>query len=856
MPDTRSGYPPTVKPRERATVRTVLPPNLSGLESLARNLRWSWHAPTRALFSSLDPDAWEIARGNPVTFLHSLSGSRLAAISADTALLARIDGAVDDLQRYMTDPSWYEAEVPSGPAAIAYFSPEYGIAAAMPQYSGGLGILAGDHLKSASDLGVPIVAVGLLYGAGYFRQGLDATGRQTESYPHLDPAGMPLTLLREQDGSPAVVAIDVAGGKVLHAHLWRADVGRVPLLLLDASTHLNLPEFRGLTERLYGGGEGERLLQEILLGVGGVRALRVFSRLTGAPAPSVFHMNEGHAGFLGVERIRELVAEGWTFAEALEAVRGGTVFTTHTPVPAGIDRFPRAMIEEHFSVPSWGIALADILGLGAERNGVEHPDVFNMAFMGLRLGGIANGVSRLHGAVSRDMFGSLWEGFENREVPIGSITNGVHGPTWVDPRLGALAAARVPTDEAWLGDAVSDGELWALKREMRESLVADARARLRGSGLQRAASAASLRWVESALDPDVLTMGFARRVPTYKRLTLMLRNPERLKALLLHPERPIQIVVAGKAHPKDEGGKALIQQLVAFADDADVRHRIVFLPNYDIAMAEKLYPGCDVWLNNPLRPLEACGTSGMKAALNGALNLSVLDGWWDEWHDESNGWAIPTADGVVDEARRDDIEAAALYDLLEREVAPLYYDRDAAGVPREWLARVRHTLATLGPKIQATRMVRDYTQKEYVPAAAAGAALAADGGAPAKALAAWKAMVRAAWPAVAVRQVWSEGLGAPLVIGREVTVRAEVALGGLAPADVSVQMLSGALDSRGEAADYEIVAMDHEGDFDGLARFVAHVRLDESGPWGYTIRVVPRHPLLTSPADLGLVAQA
>jgi starch phosphorylase len=837
-------------------VRTILPPNLSGLESLARNLRWSWHAPTCALFSGLDPDAWERARGNPVTFLHSLSGSRLAAISGDAALLARIDGAVDDLNRYMTGPSWYEAEVPSGPAAIAYFSPEYGIAAAMPQYSGGLGILAGDHLKSASDLGVPIVAVGLLYGAGYFRQGLDATGRQTESYPHLDPAGMPLTLLRETDDSPAVVAIDVADGKVLHAQIWRADVGRVPLLLLDASTHLNPAEFRGLTERLYGGREDERLLQEILLGVGGVRALRVFSRLTGSPAPSVFHMNEGHAGFLGVERIRELVAEGWAFAEALEAVRGGTVFTTHTPVPAGIDRFPRAMIEQHFAAASWGIDREDIIALGAEPGGVLNPDVFNMAFMGLRLGGIANGVSVLHGAVSREMFGSLWEGFENREVPIGSITNGVHGPTWVDARLGSLAAERVATDEAWLGDAVSDGELWALKREMRESLVADARARLRGSGLQRAASAASLRWVDSALDPDILTIGFARRVPTYKRLTLMLRNPERLKALLLHPERPIQIVVAGKAHPHDEGGKSLIQQLVAFADDADVRHRIVFLPNYDIAMAERLYPGCDVWLNNPLRPLEACGTSGMKAALNGALNLSVLDGWWDEWHDESNGWAIPTADGVVDEARRDDIEAAALYDLIEREIAPLYYDRDGEGVPREWLARVRHTLATLGPKVQATRMVRDYTQKEYVPAASCAAALVADGGAPAKQLAAWKAMVRAAWPGVAVRHVWSEGLGAPVLIGREVTVRAEVALGGLATSDVSVQMLSGELDSRGEASDNEIAQMDHEGDSDGLARFVVRIRLEESGPWGYTVRVVPSHPLLTSVADLGLVAQA
>ena len=845
-----------MKPRERVTVRTVLPDTLGGLEILARNLRWSWHAPTRELFESLDGDAWARARGNPVVFLHSLSGSRLASIAADSDLIDRIDGAVANLSEYLAAPSWYGTAVTGGPVAIAYFSPEYGIAAALPQYSGGLGILAGDHLKSASDLGVPIIAVGLLYGAGYFRQGLDATGRQTESYPHLDPAAMPLALLREDDGTPTIVEIELPGDRTLRAQVWRADVGRVRMLLLDSNTHLNDPDLRSLTDRLYGGGEDERLLQELLLGVGGVRALRAFSRVTGAPAPGVFHMNEGHAGFLGVERIRELVAQGWRFAQALEAVRGGTVFTTHTPVPAGIDRFPRVRIEEHFSLPSWGLDVADVLALGAEVNGGANPDVFNMACMGLRFGGRANGVSLLHGKVSREMFGSLWPGFEEFEVPIGSITNGVHGPTWVDPRLAALAAERIPTDDAWVSDAIPDGELWALKREMRSTLVDEARTRLRASGLQRAASAASLRWVETALDPDVLTMGFARRVPTYKRLTLMLRDPERLKALLLHSERPIQILVAGKAHPHDEGGKALIQQLVAFADHADVRHRIVFLPNYDMAMAEKLYPGCDVWLNNPLRPLEACGTSGMKAALNGALNLSVLDGWWDEWHDENNGWAIPTADGVVDESRRDDIEAAALYDLIEREVAPLYYDRDANGIPVGWLKRVRHTLATLGPKVQATRMVRDYTLLEYLPAAASATALALDDGAPAKELAEWKAKVRAAWPGLTIAHIYSEGLGAPVLIGREVTVTAEVALNGLAADDVRVQLLSGPLDSRGEAPRFSVSTMTAEGDVEGWARFVGHLRLDESGPWGYTVRVVPSHPLLASFADLGLVVQA
>ena len=849
-----------VKPRERVTVRAVLPENLAGLDELARNLRWSWHAPTRELFAGLDPETWERSRHNPVAFVHALSGSRLAAISGDAGALARIDAALTDLRGYLAAPSWYDSQDGPGdgrPAVIAYFSPEYGITAAMPQYSGGLGILAGDHLKSASDLGVPIVAVGLLYGAGYFRQGLDASGRQTESYPHLDPANMPLHLLREEDGTPTIVSIDLPEDRVLHAQVWRADVGRVPQLLLDANTPRNEPGLRVLTERLYGGGEQERLHQEILLGVGGLRALRAYSRLTGAAEPTIFHLNEGHAGFLGVERIREYVAQGLTFAEALEAVRGGTVFTTHTPVPAGIDRFPREMIEAHFALPSWGVPVEDVVALGAEVNAGGNPEVFNMAFMGLRLGGHANGVSQLHGKVSREMFGALWPGFDEPEVPIGSITNGVHSPTWVDPRLAELESVAIATPEAWLTQAVTDEQLWGLKREMRSTLVTEARRRLRSSGLQRAASAASLRWVDGALDPDVLTIGFARRVPTYKRLTLMLRNPERLKALLLHAERPVQIVVAGKAHPRDEGGKHLIQELVSFADDADVRHRIVFLPNYDMAMAETLYPGCDVWLNNPLRPLEACGTSGMKAALNGALNLSVLDGWWDEWHDDSNGWAIPTADGVVDESRRDDIEAAALYDLIEREVAPLFYARDARGLPVEWLGRIRHTLATLGPKVQATRMVRDYTSLLYAPAARVFSALAADGLAAARELAAWKGRVRAAWPAVGFARVWSEGLRSQVTIGQDATIWAEVALGGLGPDDVCVELLQGALDSRGEAPAHDASVMAKVEDLgDGRHRYRADVTLAESGAWGYTVRVVPIHPLVAAEADMGLVVVA
>ncbi len=653
--------------------------------------------------------------------------------------------------------------------------------------------------------------------------------------------------------------------------MWVAAVGRVPLLLLDSNVPGNDEAARKVTDRLYGGGGEHRLQQELLLGVGGVRALRLWSRLTGAPEPEVYHTNEGHAGFLGVERIRELVEQGLSFDAALEAVRAATVFTTHTPVPAGIDRFGRDLVAQYFGgdMAVDGLPVERVLALGAEDYDGGDPTVFNMAVMGLRLGGRANGVSLLHGEVSRGMFEGLWPGFDAREVPITSVTNGVHSPTWVDPALAALEAERLGLDELtaehassrWLrgdGDgAVGDGELWAIRREMRGRLVDEARRRVRKSWRERGATPAELGWVDDVLSPDVLTIGFARRVPTYKRLTLMLRDPDRLKALLLHPERPVQLVVAGKSHPADDQGKRLIQQLVRFTDDPEVRHRIVFLPNYDIAMAQSLYPGCDVWLNNPLRPLEASGTSGMKSALNGGLNLSILDGWWDEWYDGENGWAIPTADGVEDADRRDDLEAAALYDLVEQQVAPRFYDRDADGVPGRWLEMVRRTLATLGPKVQATRMVGEYVTRLYAPAAAAGRALAADGLAPARELAQWKHAVRDGWSRVRVDHVDSAGIGEVPQVGDRLTVRAYVSLGDLRPEDVQVQVVHGRVSEADVIEEFTAEPLALAETYEaGRYAFAGDVVLDASGPFGYTVRVVPTRDGLPSVAELGLVTNA
>jgi len=860
-----------VRAIRRFTVRPVLPPALAALAELAGNLRWSWHPATQDVFAEVDPDLWSAVGHDPVRLLGAVGRDRFDELATGEGFLGRLAGARADLEAYLTGDRWYQRRGPAGgPRAIAYFSPEFGITAALPQYSGGLGILAGDHLKAASDLGLPIVGVGLLYRHGYFKQALSREGWQQETYPVLDPDELPISALREADGSRATVSIPLPGGPDLVARIWVASVGRVPLLMLDTDVEGNPEHYVDVTDRLYGGTSEHRLRQELLLGVGGVRALRVFSRITGAPEPEVFHTNEGHAGFLGVERIRELtVAEDGPRLDwdtALEYGRASTVFTTHTPVPAGIDRFPRSLVQQYLDEASGatpGVPTEKVLALGSEDYAGGDGGVFNMAVMGFRLAQRANGVSLLHGEVSRGMFNGLWPAFDEAEVPIGSITNGVHAPTWVAREIFELAAAHGAdadgddTEGFWSAvDEVGGREIWSAKRVLRERLVVDARRRMARSWAKRGAAPAELGWIGEALDPDVLTIGFARRVPSYKRLTLMLRDPARLKRLLLDPERPVQLVIAGKSHPADDGGKQLIQQMVRFADDPEVRHRIAFLPNYDIAMAQPLYPGCDVWLNNPLRPYEACGTSGMKAALNGGLNLSILDGWWDEWYDGENGWAIPSADGLDDPDRRDDLEAAALYDLLEHEVAPRFYDVDEQGVPTRWVEMLRHTLKSLGPKVLATRMVRDYTRQLYTPAATNARALNSDWSG-ARELAGWKRHVREVWPGVKVEHVESSGVGDAPEVGDELIVRAFVALGDLAPADVEVQLLSGRPTGEDDLVDVTCTVLEVGESWDGARhRYDGTVALVRSGSFGYTVRVVPRHALLASDAELGVVATA
>jgi starch phosphorylase len=852
-----------VRAIRRFTIRPLLPEPLASLRGLMLNLRWSWHTEALELFASIDPAGWERAGREPVPLLAEVSPERLASLAEDRRFLRRLSDAVDELREYTTGERWYQSDqaLAGAPAGVAYFSPEYGITAALPQYSGGLGILAGDHLKAGSDLGVPLIGVGLLYRHGYFTQSLSAEGWQAERYPAEDPNGLPLTLLRDDQGTPVRVTVALADGAAVAAQVWIAQIGRVPLLLLDSYVEENDPSLREVTDRLYGGGSEHRLRQELLLGVGGVRALRAFCAITSHPQPEVFHTNEGHAGFLGLERIREYVGQGLDFDEAMEMCRAGTVFTTHTPVPAGIDRFSRDLVASQFTDVTDPTLPSDrILALGAETFPGGDPDVFNMAVMGMRLAQRVNGVSTLHGQVSRQMFTGLWPGFDTEEVPIGSVTNGVHGPTWVAAEIMGLAqrgsAQELAEDDStWERAAADPAGIFGVRRLLRARLVAETRRRLRASWIQRGASEAELTWIDDVLDENALTIGFARRVPSYKRLTMMLHDPARLIALLLDPERPIQIVIAGKAHPADDGGKLMIQQMVRFADDPRVRHRIVFLPDYDMALARAMVQGCDVWLNNPLRPLEACGTSGMKAALNGALNLSILDGWWDEWFDGDNGWAIPSADGVADPDRRDELEAAALYDLLGQSVAPLFYDRGPDGLPSRWLEMVAHTLRTLGPRAQATRMVREYVTELYLPAAKSSHALASGGPgfAGARELAAWKDRVAKAWPGVAVEHV--EGDDGEQSPGAKLMVRASVALGALSPDDVTVQAVYGPAGDDDEISSpaFADLELEEEPANGSAARYGGEVELGRPGPFGYTVRVLPRHPLLASPAEMGLI---
>jgi starch phosphorylase len=845
-----------MKPAHVFKVVPSLPASLEGLRTLAYNLRWSWDHNTIELFRRLDGDLWESTGHNPVKLLAAIGQAKLEAAARDEAFLAHLHRTEIALVSYLSgESSWYRRACGKADGAlVAYFSAEFGITECLTIFAGGLGILAGDHLKAASDLGVPLVGVGLLYQQGYFRQYLNAAGWQQEKYEDNDFQTLPVSLERRGDGSPLTVELTYNGTKVA-AQIWRAAVGRVSLYLLDTNVPQNRPEDRDITDQLYGGGTEMRLKQEIMLGIGGYRALEALGL-----EPTVYHMNEGHSAFLSLERVRRLMERhGLSFTEAREAACAGLVFTTHTPVPAGHDYFTPGLLDHYLGDYSIGLGLSrvEFYGLGRQ-NPANDSEEFCMTVLALRMAASSNGVSQLHGKVSRKMWKTLWPGVPEDEIPIGSVTNGVHFRSWISAEMNQLYDRYLSPKwreegadvELWKrAETIPAEELWRTHERRRERLVAFARRSLRVQLERRGAPQAEIDAADEALNPDALTIGFARRFATYKRATLLLRDPDRLARLLNDPARPAQIVYAGKAHPRDDAGKAFIQQIVKLAQRPEFRRRIVFLENYDPSVARYLVQGSDVWLNTPLRPEEASGTSGMKALANGGLNLSILDGWWDEaWHAPSAdrpfvGWAIGRGEDYDNREYQDQVESLALYEILEHDVVPAFYDRGADGLPRRWIARMKSSLATLCPEFNMQRMVTEYTNDFYLRGHERFEHLMAGNAAAARALAAWIRRIRENWANVAVESV--DALPeTELRSGGEVEVRARVRLGALKCDEVSVELYLGMLDADFEICDAAAVPMEEVSQVaDGVYVFAAHsAACRESGMHGYTVRVLPYHP--------------
>ncbi len=859
-----------MRPIRTFNVVPALPEPLARLRDIASNLRWAWNHDAIELFRRLDSDLWESTGHNPVLMLGSIDQRTLEQAARDDSFLGHLDRVARDLGAYLAgEPCWCRrahgrAEIPQ----VAYFSAEFGLTECLSIFAGGLGILAGDHLKSASDLGVPMAGVGLLYQQGYFRQYLNEAGWQQEDYPDNDFHTLPLALVAGPGGGPLEVRVAYPG-RTVSARVWKAQVGRVPLYLLDTNYPANeRPEDRDVTDQLYGGDLDMRIRQEILLGIGGYRALEALGL-----EPTVFHMNEGHSAFLGLERVRRLMERHrMTFAEARQLASAGLIFTTHTPVEAGQDYFPPDLMDRYFGEYAAGLGLsrAEFLGLG-RRNPADDGEHFCMTVLALRLASFSNGVSRLHGQVSRKMWRAIWPGLPLDEVPVGHVTNGVHFRSWISYEMNQLydrylgpSWREEPADRTlWQRvNSIPPEELWRTHERRRERLVAFARRRLRAQLERRGAAPSEIEAAEEVLDPDALTIGFARRFAAYKRAGLLLRDPERLARILNDPARPVQVIFAGKAHPRDGMGKDLIRKVVSLARQKEFRRRLVFLEDYDMAVTRYLVQGVDVWLNTPLRPLEASGTSGMKAAANGALNLSTLDGWWDEaWRECSSdshiGWAIGRGETYDDPAHQDEVEAEALYDLLEHDVAPAFYERGVDRLPRRWIQRMRDSIGSLCHAFNTHRMVREYTERFYLIAHAQFRRLAAQDAARARELASWIARISQAWPDVKVEEL-GNGEELALSVGNQIHARAHVRLGALAPDDVAVELYLGRLNPKGEFSEAFSTQMQPAGpDAQGRHVFEASgVACRSSGLHGYTVRVLPYHPDLTVPFLPGLITWA
>lgn len=852
-----------IQPIAKISVVPDLPNDLERLRELAYNLRWSWDHDAIGLFRRLDPQLWRDTEYNPVMLLGRISQQRIQEVLQDVSFMTQLEQIYQDLQRYMNDKNtWYRLQHgEKGTPFIAYFSMEFGITTCLKNYSGGLGVLSGDHMKSASDLDLPLVGVGLLYQEGYFQQYLNTSGYQQESYPINDYPNLPVQPVLGADGERLIITVPIED-VTLHAYVWLVQVGRVALYLLDANHPNNPDDLRDLTDRLYGGDRRLRIRQEILLGIGGIRLLDALGI-----EPTVVHMNEGHSAFLALERARLLMKKhaGLTFAEAKDILATGSIYTIHTPVPAGLERFGFDLIDEHLD---WlwkelGLTRDEFHDLGREDMGDY--TLFSLPVMALKFASGSNGVSALHGEVSREMWQWMFPNVPENEVPVGSVTNGVHVQTWTSLEMVNLFDRYLspnwrkdPADPAVWRDIerIPDIELWRAHERRREQLVTFTRRRVVKQLSQRGAPSREIEAANEILNPEALTIGFARRFATYKRANLIFRDLERLIRICNDEQRPVQFLFAGKAHPHDQPGKEFIKEIAEKAAMPELTNSIVFLENYDMTIGRFLTQGVDVWLNNPRRPKEASGTSGMKVIYNGGLNASILDGWWDEGYAPGRGWAIGNGEEYPPEQEelQDEIEAQALYNLLENEIVPTFYTRGRDGVPRQWVEMVKKSMSELSGFFSTHRMVREYAQRYYMPAHERYLALTGGNIKTGQDYAAWLENLKSEWEKVQVINVETDTQS--LAVGKAISVKAVVKLGGLTPDDVSVQLFSGPLDTKGLIQEGHSDDMNPTGGAKGEFTFEGTTRFEDTGERGLSVRVLPRHVDLPDPFLTGYIRWA
>ncbi|MGC8810535.1 MAG: alpha-glucan family phosphorylase [bacterium] len=839
------------------TVVPTLPERLLPLMEMAKNLWFSWNLEAIDLFRSIDQHLWEETNHNPLALLSRLNQDRLQELLGDEGFLSEMDRIYGDFKRYTEKgkPYHFGLETPFA-FTVAYFSAEYGLTDCLPIYSGGLGVLAGDHLKSASDLRIPIVGVGLFYQKGYFRQYLNVDGWQQETYPDNEFHLLPATLEKEDNGNPLTIEVPIKDRQV-KVHVWRIDVGRVPLYMLDTNTIANRDEDRDITSALYAGDREMRLKQEIVLGIGGVRVL---DRLGYQPA--VYHMNEGHCSLVILERILLLMTKHrLSFAEAREAVYASSVFTTHTPVPAGIDIFDRSLVENLLGdyLCCSGVPLPAFFELGAID--IKPNEPLNMAVLALKNCTKVNGVSELHKKVSRRMWQQIWPVLPEMDIPIESVTNGIHTPSYISDDMSRLFNRYL--GRKWSEDPdnvkvwervnqIPDAELWRAHERRRERLVAFTRQRLYEQLARKGAPQSDLQAASEVLNPEALTIGFARRFALYKRGDLIFKDPERLAKILNDPQKPVQIIFAGKAHPQDHEGKMVIKNIFHFAQRPEFRHKVAFIEDYDLNVARYMVQGCDVWLNNPRRPLEACGTSGMKAAANGALNMSVLDGWWAEGYHPDLGWAIGSGEEYEDYAYQNLVESQAIYDLLERHVVPLFYERGKDNLPRNWIKAMKKSMSTLTARFCAHRMLQDYTHHFYLPLALNWERISANDFKEIRSFAAWAEQLRQNWPQLKILEKQAE-MKRVIALGDTLKVKVNTFLGKISPQDISVEIYYGPIDSKADFLDRDTIAL-HEFSTEGsLTIFWGEIPCPRVGRFAFKVRILPAHPLLGNPYSLGLI---